>query len=188
MNQETTAKYILHGFDDFENIELRLIRGREVRQYWTTPIEFGGLLDVLDAANRDGFNIYIGPNPRKEKGISGDANVARANCLFADFDGIDGDCAAMLAEVNRRITAAKLPEPTMRIFSGHGLHCYWRLVEPIDDLTAWTLYQKGLIRVLNSDKAIHNPERIMRLPGFTNWKAEPVDCYIVDVKDNIYAS
>jgi hypothetical protein len=187
-NQEAIARYILHTDEDFDNIELRTIREREVRKYWTTAIEFAVLLDELDTLNRQGWNIYIGVNPRKERGKSGDKEVLLARCLFADFDGLAGDAAAMISEVMKRIEGAKLPDPTMLIFSGHGLHCYWRLVEPIPDLAAWTLYQKGLIRVLNSDKAIHNPERIMRVPGFTNWKAEPVDCYIVDIKDSIYAS
>jgi hypothetical protein len=50
----------------------------------------------------------------------------------------------------------------------------------MEDLAEWTAMQKHLARVLQSDPVIHNPERIMRLPGFLNVKGEPVPCEIVE--------
>jgi hypothetical protein len=74
-----------------------------------------------------------------------------------------------------------LPEPTLVIVSGHGVHAYWRLVEVVNDLAEWSQLQRLLISALDSDKSIHNPERIMRLPGFLNVKREPhVACAIVE--------
>ena len=60
--------------------------------------------------------------------------------------------------------------PDMSVFSGHGIHCYWHMKEPLNDLDRWRKIQSGLIRKLNSDKTIKNPERIMRMPGFMNIK------------------
>jgi hypothetical protein len=59
------------------------------------------------------------------------------------------------------------------VLSGHGLHMYWRFVTPCTDLDAWRSLQKDLIACVRSDPSVHNPERIMRLPGFLNCKDHP---------------
>jgi hypothetical protein len=100
--------------------------------------------------------------------------VACARCLFVDFDGIDPDTA------RDRWCYADLPTPTLVIASGHGVHAYWRLAEPITDMALWTRWQKRLIALLGSDGAIHDPARIMRLPGFLNHKEPVAACSIVD--------
>ncbi|NUN62721.1 MAG: hypothetical protein HUU13_16960 [Burkholderiaceae bacterium] len=61
--------------------------------------------------------------------------------------------------------------PTLALHSGRGVHCWWRLAEPCRDLAAWTAGQKSLIQRLRSDPTIHDPARIMRLPGFLNRRA-----------------
>jgi hypothetical protein len=94
--------------------------------------------------------------------------------VFVDFDGIDPDTAR-----DRRCDAG-LPTPTLIIASGHGVHAYWRLAEPIADMALWTRYQKRLIALLGSDGAIHDPARIMRLPGFVNHKEPVAMCNIID--------
>jgi len=171
-------------FEPGDIIELRLFRGErpklEIQKFWTTRDEFNdGLIARLGAANRDRWNICIGPNPRRERGKSGDANVLFARCLFVDFDKIGGDGLGMADEAETLIDDMKLPQPSMIVNSGHGIHCYWRLSEPMTDMAAWTARQKSLINALHSDPAIHNPERFMRLPPFLNMKAEPIECYIV---------
>jgi hypothetical protein len=134
------------------------------------PNEF----ERLSRANKDGQNIYAGANPRKAIGGSTAEDVAQANCLFVDFDNVGVDAA------RERIEAAKLPTATLTISSGHGCHLYWRLDKPLTNLAEFTELQKALIRALDSDKAIHDPARIMRLPGFLNVKAEPfVNCEVV---------
>ncbi|MHC4541334.1 MAG: hypothetical protein ACYS74_16400, partial [Planctomycetota bacterium] len=124
--------------------------------------------------NRQDYNIYAGVNPRKLKGISGDDGVLLARCLFADFDGIPpGNGCGPSEFVLMRIEEAGLANPTLVISSGHGVHTYWRLSEPVQDLDKWKQLQERLICGLESDKSIKNPERIMRLPGFLNVKEEP---------------
>jgi hypothetical protein len=70
----------------------------------------------------------------------------------------------------------------MTIASGHGIHAYWRLAEPMIDLEYWSALQKRLIALLNSDAAIHDPARLMRLPGFTNHKEPVAACRIIDAE------
>jgi hypothetical protein len=126
----------------------------------------GQLTDLaaeLERANRAGQNVYIGANPRLRNGGTA-ADVAMARSVFADLDHM------AVADALRRIDDSGLPQPTITVASGHGLHAYWRFAEPLTDLAGWTAAQKQFIGLLHSDKAIHDAPRIMRLPAFTNHK------------------
>lgn len=127
-------------------------------------------------ANAQGWGVYVGANPRKASGgRKGDA-VACARNLLIDFDGRE-----TMEGARRKVQEADLPEPTMWIASGHGVHAWWRLEEPLTDLLEWTARQKALIAHLaGADASIHDPPRVMRLPGFTNTKASPVPCKLVE--------
>lgn len=123
-----------------------------------------------------GRNVYLSANPRKRRGGKAD-DVALFRNFFADFDGIDE------AEARRRIEDACLPTPTMLVWSGHGVHAYWRLQEPITKPDLWSGYQKALIQAVDSDPVIHDPARVMRWPGFTNNKADPAPVWIIEAND-----
>mgnify|MGYP001254504727 CR=1 FL=1 len=79
---------------------------------------------------------------------------------------------------------AGLPTPTCIVNSGHGCHAYWRLTDPITDLRYWSESQKRLISLIDSDPVIHDPPRIMRVPGFINQKQSPVPCKIIYAEPN----
>lgn len=119
------------------------------------------------------LNIYASINPRLATGGKADDDVLLARSVFVDLERMT------VEEAMARVAAAGLPAPTMIVVSGHGVHLYWRLREPITDLALWTALQKRLIRLLGSDEAIHDPSRVMRLPGFMNVNGEsPTRCYI----------
>lgn len=162
-------------------IELRCIKkGGKPKSFWAQSADIPSMHDELQRLNMEGYNIYWGPNPRKGFNLSGDKNVALARCLFADFDHLEpGDGCGRLEFVWTDIFLAGLPEPTMAVHSGHGLHAYWRLTEPMTDLTLWHDTQDRLNRLLKADRTIKNPERIMRLPGYLNTKEKPWQtCFI----------
>lgn len=108
------------------------------------------------------LNVYVAPNPRIAKFCSKNGGVLLARNLFADFDNITVEAALV------RLALVGLPRPTMIVVSGKGVHFYWRLDVPITDLSLWTRLQKRLIRLLGSDEAVHDPARVMRIPGFMN--------------------
>lgn len=112
------------------------------------------------------MNVHFGPNPRRRKGGTA-ADVALARCLFVDIERVTFDKAMA------RLASAALPEPTAVVSSGGGIHVYWRLTEPMADLDAWTTRQKALIAAVGSDPSVHDPPRVMRLPGTLNHKYEP---------------
>jgi hypothetical protein len=74
--------------------------------------------------------------------------------------------------------------PSMVICSGHGLHFYWLLEEPFelhteDRRLRFEHIVKGLTDYLHGDMGATDSSRIMRLPGTTNTKSEPVECEVL---------
>jgi DNA-binding MarR family transcriptional regulator len=119
-------------------------------------------------ANGEGWGLFAGVNPRPHKGAKDNASIVLARTVFVDFDGgVNPDL------VRSRIEHAELPPATMLVVSGGGVHAYWRLAEPLLDMRSWRARQKGLIDALDSDGVIHDPARVMRLPGLANTKYDP---------------
>jgi len=158
-------------FEPADLVEIRLLPSR--RSIFRCAGQLHELDGELSSANASGENIFVGVNPRRRRGGTS-ADVALARCLFVDLDGVAPEAAM------QKIADAGLPAPTCAVVSGHGAHAYWRLAEPMADLQTWTTAQKHLIRLLDSDKAIHDPSRIMRLPRFTNHKPPAADCTVID--------
>lgn len=178
---EQVRQHVGYVLEPGDIVEVRAItNGGRVRKFWRAARDLPGLVPDLERLNRQGFNIYAGPNPRRGEGLSCDDNVAVCRCLFADFDKIEpGDGCGIWEFVTPRIEAAGLPMPTLAVFSGHGIHTYWRLSDPLAP-DHWRELQSRLIVTLGSDPACSNPERVMRLPGFKNVKKTPhIDCFII---------
>lgn len=158
-------------FDRDDWIEVRLLPSRRSR--WFRLADEDESRRVLQAAiasnarDKKPDNVYAGANPRDGESRNGDKAVPMARVLFADFDK-----GATVEEALQRIRKAGLPEPSIVVASGGGVHVYWLLAEPITDTAVWTATMKGIIAAVSSDKSIHNPERIMRLPGTRNVKPD----------------
>lgn len=182
---------VLFELDDIVEVQLIHKPTGEVSQHWHAASDIVKYVGDIQQYNDRGFDVYIGVNPRKAKGTPGviaktctpdkrcggcNDCTAIARCLFADFDN---DITPFEATV--RIDEAGLPQATMLIQSGHGVHGYWKIESPMPDLDEWTLHQKGLIKLLGSDKTVHDRRRVMRLPPFTNHhKGTPAVCEIVE--------
>ena len=148
-------------------IELRPLPGAGQSQ-WVTLATVAEALEKLAVLFNDETrrtHAYFGANPRKKAGGSTLDGVLFARCLFADFDG-----GTSVEQAKIRITDANLPAPTAIVETGNGCHAWWRLSEPITDAKTFTQLQKSLAARLGSDKAVVDFPRIMRLPGFINWK------------------
>ena len=161
---EVEAAFQLLGFifeaDDL--IEFRTL-GRVVSSRWATLGEAAAKIEEL-AALGQGVQVYFGANPRSRQGGKAE-DVALARCLFADFDG-----GTTVEQARLRWKDACIPEPTVIVSTGGGVHAWWRLLEPVADLADWTRRQKALARRLGADQSCTDAPRIMRLPGFVNWK------------------
>gem|GEM_PF-2346232 len=178
MNIETliaVATFAECNFEPDDIVEVRLIPSG--RSTWHRAGDLHDESERLLEANRRNEHIYVGGNPRRRVGGTTADDVPLARSLWVD---LDGGCTT--EEAKARIKHAKLPLPTMLVESGGGVHAWWRLVEPITDLAEFTRHQKRLIAATGGDSSIHDPPRIMRLPGFLNCKAkygEPRPCRII---------
>jgi hypothetical protein len=170
--REELCRYAACVFEPTDVVEVRRLPCGQ--SSWHRAGELSEAAESLFHDNQHGQHIYVGANPRRAPGGTRSKDVACARCLFVDFDGTDADTA------RDRWHTAGLLTPTLTISSGHGVHAYWRLAEPITDLCLWSAMQKRLIALLDSDKAIHDPPRIMRLPGFINHKQPVAMCRIID--------
>jgi len=171
-------------FEPADIVELRCIKqtaGKPIiKKFWHEAQNLPREYDRLRTLNRHGFNIHAGVNPRIAKGKSGDSNVKLARCLFCDFDDLEtGDGCGPEEFISIDIFEAGLPEPSLYVNSGNGIHVYWRLDEPLIDLEKWSHTQKALNDRIGADPAIKNPERLMRIPGFWNLKHPKKESYII---------
>ena len=158
------AAYQLLGFifDADDLIEFRTL-GKVVGSTWAKQRDGAQAIAKL-ATLGHGTQVYFGANPRRRRGGKAD-DVGLARCLFADFDG-----GTTVDQARIRWSEACIPEPTVIVITGGGVHAWWRLQEPMEDLALWTQHQKALARRLGSDQSVTDAPRIMRLPGFVNWK------------------
>lgn len=91
-------------------------------------------------------------------GGNSDAEITRINAVFCEIDTLP-------LQVQHDIYDNSPLPPSIRIETKKSVHAYWLLSEFITANDFRTL-QKGLINYFNSDKGIHNPARLMRLPFF----------------------
>jgi len=156
-------------FEPEDIIEFRPLPPAAGRR-WSPLTEIPDIVQWLQKLNADEqqrVHAYFGGNPRRSKGASQAEGVLLARCLFADFDG-----GVVFEEAMSRIKTAGLPWPTATLESGGGIHAWWRLEEPMHDADAWHDRMKAISASLGSDQSICDWPRIMRLPGFINWKHE----------------
>ena len=121
----------------------------------------------LTSLNRSGYHIFVTINETDGKDIKG-ANVTRVRALFADFDG------SPLSNLDR------IPlKPSFTVNTSPGKHhAYWL----IDDCPPeqFKPMQQALAQILESDPAVCDLGRIMRVPGFYHLKGDPfmvtIDC------------
>jgi len=160
-------------FERNDWVEIRMLKEGKVQRLCDKAKWLKTYTETLQKENKQ-FNLFFGCNPRKFKRGTKNEHVGQARCLVVDMDNISRKEAA------RRLDRAKLPRPTLVIWSGGGVHAYWRLAYPITRMIEWTEIQKRLIGLLKSDKVVCDAARIMRLPGFFNHKPGRSVAEIID--------
>ena len=127
-------------------------------------------VEHAEAMNKSKANIYMCINPidpivpipagKAPK----DTDIMAAFYCFADAD----TKGAM-----ENIMSFAGPKFTMSVKTGttpfaRG-HAYWQLEEPVKNLEAWREVQKSIAASLQTDPAVINPSRIMRVAGTVSW-------------------
>ena len=150
----------------------------------TTAIEFRYINDAEGSDRRfhklqdierlefpEDKNVYVGIFERGSKRDGSKANCQRTRALWADFDNTDWLAAEF------RMNQAKLPQPSMIVDSGHGIHAYWLLDEPAGHEVEPVL--KAIAQALGSDSRVAEIARPMRVPGTWNVKDTPVKSELI---------
>lgn len=87
---------------------------------------------------------------------------------------VDVDHNTDLDAVLSALKAAKMPMPSFVVFSGRGIHCYWRLAPtPANELPLWQNVEDTLVDALacvGADKKARDCTRVLRLTGTVNAK------------------
>jgi hypothetical protein len=152
-----------------ELYEIRPVPWAKPGSLWAKPDRFVELVPALMKMNRAGVNPYFSVNPRREKGATTGEGSLPGCLLVADFDS-----GITLAEVQARLDAARLPQPTAIVeTSPEHWHTYWRIEEPLPDLAAFKRHQQALAELLGSCPNVCSYQQVLRLPGpFCNVKAD----------------
>ena len=144
-------------FGSDEVLEWRAIGSKNVKRLTGSGSDlFGSLCDLNDK----GFEIFVTINQTDGKDIKS-TNVTRVRALFADFD------KSPLSNLDRIKVKPSLIVNT----SPEKYHAYWL----VDDcpLEQFKPMQQQLAQILESDPAVCDLPRIMRVPGFHHLKGAP---------------
>lgn len=117
--------------------------------------------DKLERLNKQGAGIYITVNATDLKGRKA-KNITRIRAVFVDLDGAPLE------------PALEKPQPHIVVESSpKRWHAYWLVKDmPVDD-KAFRGAQRRLIKRLDSDPAVTDLPRVLRLPGFIHQKGKP---------------
>ncbi|MGB8658083.1 MAG: hypothetical protein WCE90_09920 [Candidatus Zixiibacteriota bacterium] len=136
---------------------------------------YPSVTEVVNDLGKFEGNIYFGVAPREVQ--KGDKSAVKyITCLWVDVDvGIEGHKKeSRLTTFEEGLESIGKFEhvPSIIVYSGHGLQCYWLLREPeeVIDYQAVEGIIRGLIQVIGGDPGTHDVSRLMRLPNTLNVK------------------
>jgi len=125
------------------------------------PAVYADGIATLTELNQQGRGIYFVVNPGGER----DAEITAARSLFWEND--DKTKAEQMAQVRTSGLSVRAIVETNK-----SLHCYSPLDRPLHNLDEWTKLQERVIQRMDSDAAIRNRSRLMRLPGFDHVRVQ----------------
>ena len=113
------------------------------------------------------------------KGRRDESNIHSRQCFHGDIDcGEDKPYPRFdhaQAALGLAVARLEVQNPII-VRSGHGLHFYWPLIEPVADIRLWRDYAAGLLAALEGQgikldtQCSTDPVRLLRPPGTCNHK------------------
>jgi hypothetical protein len=161
---------------DTHKIEIRYAKeGEHLKQKFFKSYKEASAFSL----KQNGANVYFGVAPRKANASSGKKkDCYQLTSIFSDVDyGEEGHKGTVkIKTMNDAINLIQTFEhrPSVLVNSGHGLHSYWKLDEPVilDNDNIKSLENKMLYFIHNfgGDKGTHDISRILRVPYTYNCK------------------
>jgi RecA-family ATPase len=129
-------------------------------------------VEHAEAMNKAKANIYMCINaidPIKAEDIPAGKAAKDTDIMAAFYCFADADTKGAM----ENIMSFAGPKFTMSVKTGttpfaRG-HAYWELEEPCQNMQAWKEIQKSIAASLQTDSAVINPSRIMRVAGTVSW-------------------
>ena len=158
---------------------------------WSMPFSFSTkqseIPKQLGLINNQDYDIYMTPNSFLKPDRKSE-NIFNINALYVDIDCHDDNIKVtkeMLTEVTDMLTKhfnVTIPEPTMIVFSGRGMHLYWKIDSAPSQLADyWSGMESNLLNkfseILNgtpfeADERVKDVSRVLRVPGSYNSKSK----------------
>lgn len=151
--------------------EIRMLKPEHPPKSYFFPLPFADkfkyvAFDWMRTQNQQGYDAFFGVNPRNDK-RGRNENVPAYAAAIADLDMPEAAWPGV----------AKLADhgapPSACVRTARGVHLYWFLAE----LEAAVHKNQEVIQrlqlALQSD-AVHDPARVLRVPGTLYWKQRPV--------------
>lgn len=154
------------GLGDGEKLELRLIdKSMNVTSYFFKKASKA--VRFAEKRRRD-HHIYFGVGPRKATSSRGrKEDVSSVSSVWID---LDRKGRTRMSTLRKRLTSFPL-HPSYVVFTGGGLHAYWRLSERVEGETVEPLL-RSMQTFFHSDHVIDS-SRVLRLPDTLNHKYSP---------------
>ena len=102
--------------------------------------------------------------------------LSALNAFYVDIDVHQGEGCPVRAAWRAidRITAARIPEPNMVVYTGRGAHLYWLFERtPKHALPRWQAVQRSLVSICGGDTNVMDATRVLRVIGSRNSAADP---------------
>lgn len=161
------------------------------------PRHYNGLKTHADVAKKvqelslQPLNIFFAVG--SYAGLNRKDPIAK-RCFYLDLDGKDfNGFADMAKELGLFLRSTGMPDPSLFVMSGHGLHVYWCLDRDIS-IEEWLPIAKALkakceeLGFAADPSATADPARILRAPGTLNRKdTTPLPCQIYSDTGTSYA-
>jgi len=165
------ARFLTRSFALGETIAL-LIRHQAPGQTWQRIVPLERVLEPhylgwLAHENWEGANIHVGANPfRPHSRRRTKDSVARVRHLYLDLDH-DGELRLDVLRASHRV-----PQPNAIVSTSTGKYqVLWQVADFSSEQQEAML--KILAFVFGGDPACTDSNRVLRLPGFLNWKYVP---------------
>lgn len=157
----------LAGLDQIHLVAIHKSRADTQSMYFGAHIE--SAVEWAQALNANGFGIYWTVNKVRE-GFNpkpGKADIRAARFIHVDIDPPRDSSGFNKAATLETLDSLRFP-PSFVIDSGNGLQAFWRLDGDSANLPAIEAINQQ-VRTLFSADACFNIDRLMRVPGCTNW-------------------
>lgn len=181
-------EYCRHLFDKTTDGTIHTIKLDKNKGIKVYKSEIKGLRDFVEEFENE-IDVYMSTNTTYN-GIRQVKNIRQFRALYQDIDIVNVGFTKEETVYLIFILAieGKIPEPTMIIDSGRGIHPYWRIENaPYGALHTWQELQDYIyyqLKSIGADKKALDGARVLRLPGTINSK-DNSECKILYINNDI---